>query len=118
MVKISEAAKRRAWELAMSVAIERGKTRDQASDWMIAFQRVLQEHSDVAKRVLGSLPHHGPVTDVLRGHLAPLILPDDPDKVQDAIEAALPGVRYVDGSERLHAELAKRGLQIVEAGHD
>ena len=90
MTKISKAAFAKADEL-----YERERPRDKSPNPIYVYQRalarVLDEHSEVAKRVLDGPECHAPyplITTNLRPLLEALILPGEPDRLAAAWQAA------------------------------
>lgn len=127
MTKISEAAKRKACELANDVWHESyslslfdhpgAPNGRPAFPSLLALARVLQQHSDVAKGVLyrdstGYLSVKPNAGLTLRS----LILPDDPDPVDALADELFDGFAIGAGhhKRRLIAALAKHGLNIIK----
>ena len=77
---------------------------------------VLQEHSDMAKDAISRVCT-GP-EGLVGQALQTIILPDEPDVLALALSEATNGPDFEDWPRKLRAELAKRGLKIVEADDD
>ena len=117
MAEPSEAAKKRACELANAI----DDTAMTVRDWMggiqgpfLALAHYIDEVDRVACRVDGFLEQRGDTpTSHARDACRSLLLPDEPDLVKEAIRAAILTDATDDDSKRLRAELAKRGGKIV-----
>lgn len=128
MTKISEAAKRKACELANDVWHESyslslfdhpgAPNGRPAFPSLLALARVLQQHSDVAKDIEPSLmpDHYDPRIKDANNKLRALILPDDPDPVDALADELFDGFAIGAGhhKRRLIAALAKHGLNIIK----
>jgi hypothetical protein len=111
MIEISKAAERKARELAEEeISSNPCVLRYITVENVLA--RILQEHSDVAKEAIGQIDFGN--EKYARAELQSLILPEEPDALEEcfgaAVEASRSGDKLLD---RLREELTKRGLAIV-----
>lgn len=121
MTKITDAAKRKACELANT------SWRNRPGCWLLedvgedetlhALARFIQETSDVAKVAADRADFEAGRPSGVRDILDPLILPDEPDPLLGVVEEAIAGTAE-KGAAQLREVLAKRGLKIVEAIDD
>lgn len=107
--KISEAAIDKRLNLARQVMDEDDR-KDVYVATCIAFDRFIQTTSDVAKEAMSYAKNPIRTNMPLADCLQPLILPDDPDPLEEVLEAA--GVCRGQRAE-IAAALHSRGLQIT-----
>ena len=80
-----------------------------------AFALYIDEVGRVAREIKRWRAQQGP--DNLEEIIAPLMLPDPPDPLRDALANAIENSRNHDKlHEMLRAELAKRGLEVRKSG--
>ncbi len=132
MTEISEAAKRKACELANAerkhdadwmwcvdeVAWRADASRPTSDGVMLAFARVLQEHSDVAKAAIVAAGKVWGLQEVeVRGILQSLILPEEPEPVKLLADAWIKAKQeHPEGRWAVHAleNLTAAGFKIVK----
>lgn len=115
MSEPSEQAKRKASDLWDDETARSAYYRSENAIWRDALARVLQEHSDVAKKMQGRCFEDSEWF----GYLQSLILPEEPDPLAEALSDLFGNICKMPlAASELRAKLAKRGLKIVEAKGD
>lgn len=77
---------------------------------MCSLARVLQEHSDKAMNVYKAGVERWSLDEA--DVLISMILPNEPDPLEEIITTALPGVKYVDGAAHLRKAMREAGYEI------